>query len=462
MICCLNPYCHEPLNPDGQAACQSCGTPLIPLLRDRFKVIEPIGRGGFGKTYIAQDIDKLNERCIIKQLAYQARNKEEAEKVQQLFELEAQQLQQLGEHPQIPALFAYFQSNNYFFLAQQLIDGQNLLREFEQDGAFNFSKSRYILQNLLPVLQYVHDSHVIHRDIKPENIIRQSGTGKLVLIDFGVSKVVAPTAQTQTGTTIGSHGYVSPEQSKGRAKPCSDLFSLGATCFHMLSGIDPSELWAEKGYAWVDEWQKYLPYAIDSQFAYVLNRLLAKDYLQRYQSASEALRDLQSVPQPGIASNITTRTTAAGNAVTQVSSYKNSSVRTARSTEAELSPTSHTRVTKVSKSTYVRQPTLLDVVRDNPLARSPAFLGAGLGVVVVGVAGVSMLLSRSPIPATQTPVTPLPQTIPSQQVPPSQVYPPPPRGGQPPGYPPPPRGGQPPGFPPPRGGQPPGDPPPQQ
>ncbi|MBW4575799.1 MAG: serine/threonine protein kinase [Aphanothece sp. CMT-3BRIN-NPC111] len=424
MICCLNPYCYDPLNPDDLTACKSCGTPLIPLLRDRFKIIEPIGRGGFGKTYLAEDIDKLNERCIIKQLTYQASNEEEAHKVQQLFQQEARQLQQLGEHPQIPALFAYFQSNKSFFLAQQLIEGQNLLKEFEQKGAFSEAKIRYILQNLLPVLQYVHTHNVIHRDIKPDNIIGESVTGKLVLIDFGVSKVIAPTAQTQTGTMIGSQGYASPEQVKGKVKPSSDLFSLGVTCFHLLSGIDPSVLWTDRGFSWVDDWQRYLGDTLDPQLAYVLNRLLNKDRQQRYQSANEALRDLQGVPQHQPSGYTTTRSTYSFPAQ---SSSSNLPAR---------SPVSQTSASRTSNSS--RQPVSVTVVRDKPISPLTSVFGAGI-VLVVGVIGGFIWLS-SQIPRYQTPVTSPLQSLPLQQVSPTPNHPPsnyPPRNQPPPSYPPP-------------------------
>ncbi|WP_448570543.1 protein kinase domain-containing protein, partial [Trichothermofontia sp.] len=296
MICCLNPYCSEPLNPDDQETCLACGQPLIPLLKQRFKVIEPIGRGGFGKTYIAEDVDKLNERCILKQLIYRSQSEEETQKVLQLFAQEARQLQQLGEHPQIPSLSAYFRAGDFFFLAQQLIQGQDLMKEFEQDGVFSEAKIRALLEGLLPVLAFIHTQRVIHRDIKPENIMRQTRTGKLVLIDFGVAKVLPTATATQTGTMIGSQGYVSPEQVRGKVKPASDLFSLGATCFHLLTGINPSELWVERGYAWLEQWQQYLPEPISPDLAYVLDRLLVKDLQRRYQTAEAALQDLQQPP----------------------------------------------------------------------------------------------------------------------------------------------------------------------
>ena len=97
MVCCLNPDCTQPINADESQFCQNCGLALIPLLRNRFKIIKPLGRGGFGKTYLAEDAEKLNEACVVKQLAYQGHGSEATiQKVRELFEREARQLQQLG------------------------------------------------------------------------------------------------------------------------------------------------------------------------------------------------------------------------------------------------------------------------------------------------------------------------------------------------------------------------------
>ncbi|MEO1377661.1 MAG: WD40 repeat domain-containing serine/threonine-protein kinase, partial [Cyanobacteria bacterium J06635_10] len=149
-----------------------------------------------------------------------------------------------------------------------------------------------------PVIQFIHERGVIHRDIKPQNIIRRSSgkdkVGDLVLIDFGSSKDFKPKLQFQIGTSIGSHGYSPIEQIRdGIAYPASDLFSVGATCFHLITGISPFKLWTEYGYSWMGTWEKYLNYPISDEFADILNKLLHKDIQQRYQSATEVIVDLQ-------------------------------------------------------------------------------------------------------------------------------------------------------------------------
>ncbi|WP_026100101.1 serine/threonine-protein kinase [Fortiea contorta] len=304
MRCCLNPDCPNPHNHDSHQYCQSCNTPLIPLLRGRYRVIKVLSdEGGFGRTYLAEDVDKLNEWCVVKQFAPKFQESSALKKAVELFKEEAKQLQKLGEHDQIPALLAYFEQNNYLFLVQQFIDGQNLSQELQQGITYNESKILQLLLDLLPVLKFIHDRGIIHRDIKPQNIIRRQRDGRLVLIDFGSSKQLTVTVQTQIGTTIGSHGYTPMEQMhNGEAYPASDLFSLGTTCFHLLTGVRPSQLWMEHGYSWVSSWRRHLSNSgsvkvpLSGYLSEVLDNLLQTDIQQRYQSADEVLKDLTNEP----------------------------------------------------------------------------------------------------------------------------------------------------------------------
>jgi serine/threonine protein kinase len=297
MLCCLNPDCDRPINPDNLNFCQNCGTPLIALLRSRFKVMEPIGRGGFGKTYLAEDTDKLNEHCIVKQLVHQGEGTWAAKKAAELFKQEAQQLQQLGEHPQIPTLLAYFEEGKFLYLVQQFIQGQNLLGELKQKGSFSDAQILQLLNDLLPVLQFIHARGVIHRDIKPENIMRQFKDDRLILIDFGVAKLISQTVigtGGAIGTILGSQGYAPMEQIKeGKALYASDLYALGVTCFHLLSGKNPYELWTNDGFGWAASWRQHVTTTVSPQLELVLDRLLKKNAGERYQTASEVLQDLQ-------------------------------------------------------------------------------------------------------------------------------------------------------------------------
>ncbi|TAF11280.1 MAG: serine/threonine protein kinase [Nostocales cyanobacterium] len=293
-ICCLNPDCHNPPVPDTTKFCPNCGVPLV-ILRNRYRPIKPLGGGGFGKTYLAEDVDKLNEKCVIKQFAPQTQNTYALKKAKELFDQEAKQLKDL-KHPQIPQLQAYFDEDDCLYLIQDFIDGENLLIELANAETFDNQKIRELLLNLLPVLKTVHAQDIIHRDIKPENIMRRRSDGKLFLIDFGASKQLQGTMRP--GTKIGTFGYAAVEQMEDReVYPASDLFSLGATCFHLMTRVHPGNLWNRQGYSWVEKWRSHLQQPVSLELGQILEKLLQLEYQNRYQSADEVLQVLQPPPE---------------------------------------------------------------------------------------------------------------------------------------------------------------------
>ena len=290
MSYCLNPNCSHPTsNSVSVKFCTGCGAKL--LLAERYRATKQIGQGGFGRTFLALDEYKPSvRRCVIKQFFPLAQGTNNVEKASELFKVEAAQLDELGHsHPQIPELLAYFTQDNQQYLVQEFIDGQNLAEEIKQKGAFNEDKIIALLNNLLPVLQFVHDKHVIHRDIKPENIIRRSD-GELVLVDFGAAKTLKPTALSVTGTVIGTAGYTSPEQAIGKANFASDIYSLGVTCLNLLTQIPPFELFDVTEGEWV--WRNYLSTPVSNSLGQVLDKMVEGVVKRRYQSASEVLQAL--------------------------------------------------------------------------------------------------------------------------------------------------------------------------
>jgi eukaryotic-like serine/threonine-protein kinase len=303
MIYCLNPDCENPQNPNNHNYCHSCGARLSLLLKNRFKILKALGRGGFGQTYLAEDTDKLHRLCVIKQLLAQGLSSKCNPKVVELFIREAEQLDLLKEHKQIPDLLAYFRENGYLYLAQDYVDGQDLLQELQHQGPFSEDKILDLLLDLLPVLEFIHNRGVIHRDLKPENIMRRIQDSRLVLIDFGVAQKISLGRRTVSGTKVGSPGYFSLEQfSEGKATISSDLYSLGATIFHLMSGLSPSDLWTTQGYGWVKDWEKPLPQPLDQNLFRVINKLLQINVEDRYQSTSEVLADiLANVMEPQVA-----------------------------------------------------------------------------------------------------------------------------------------------------------------
>lgn len=295
MLHCLNPTCTHPQNLDGRETCHNCGQPLIGILRHRYHIIKPLGQGGFGITYLAEDLERFNETCVVKQLTYQSPyNLASQHKVQDLFTQEAQQLFQLGTHPQIPNLLAYFHEAGHQYLVQEFIEGPNLQQELQRNGVYSESKLRHFLNSILPVLDYIHTQGVIHRDLKPHNIMYRPADDRYFLIDFGVTK--ADNTQNLSGTILGSEGYAAFEQLKyGQAYPASDLYSLGVSCFYFLTGHDPRALQLQLGYSWTQIWQQRLSQSLSPELISVLNTLLQVKLENRYPSVAEVLKDLAIV-----------------------------------------------------------------------------------------------------------------------------------------------------------------------
>ncbi|MCA6596827.1 MAG: WG repeat-containing protein [Pseudanabaena sp. M046S1SP1A06QC] len=287
MSYCLNPVCTQPQNSDV-TFCQSCGAKL--LLRERYRAVRQIGQGGFGKTFLAVDQDLPNKpACVIKQFSPQIQGASGLQKATELFEQEAVQLNILGKHPQIPELLAHFEQDGRLYLVQEYVKGRNLAEELAQDGAFSEAKIRELLVGLLPVLQYIHDNQVIHRDIKPENIIRRDD-GKLFVVDFGAVKMVAGSALLGTGTVIGDPRYMPSEQVRGKADFTSDLYALGVTCIHLLTGIETIKLFDDHEDKWI--WQDYLKVPIENLLGNCLDKMVERAIRKRFQSAKTILDNL--------------------------------------------------------------------------------------------------------------------------------------------------------------------------
>ncbi|MBE9129533.1 MULTISPECIES: WD40 repeat domain-containing serine/threonine-protein kinase [unclassified Coleofasciculus] len=291
MSYCLNPRCCRPRNPEGSNFCQSCGTKL--LLADRYRTIRLLGTGGFGRTLLAKDESQPSKAyCAIKQFYPQRQNN--PQKAAELFRAEAVRLEQVGKYPQIPQLLAHFEQDGYLYTVQEFIDGQNLAQELAQCGTFTEAEIRNLLSELLPTLQYIHTRQVIHRDIKPENIIRRHADNRVVLVDFGAAKYATATALAKTGTSIGSAGYAAPEQLFGKAVFASDLYSLGVTCIHLLTHIEPFDLYnpLESGFSW----RHYLvKNPVSGRFSNILDKMVQTTLKRRYQSAEDVIQALEKV-----------------------------------------------------------------------------------------------------------------------------------------------------------------------
>lgn len=288
MSYCVNPHCQHPENSDGNVSCSSCGSNL--LLKGRYRIVQALSSGISGRTFQAIDLDKPSQPlCAIKQYFPQDGNSDRDK-----FRLAALQLDRIGQHPQVPDLLAYFEEDGCQYLVQEFIEGRNLAQELSDTGIFNEIKIWQLLSELLPILQFTHEFQVIHRDLKPENIISRStpaspkGTKHLLaIVDFSTGHLK---------TLKGSAEYAAPEQIQGKAVANSDLYSLGVTCLHLLTGVSPFDLFDIKAETWV--WRHYLRVPVSDRLALILDKLVQRNPALRYQSAAAVLKDLKCGPVP--------------------------------------------------------------------------------------------------------------------------------------------------------------------
>lgn len=268
------------------------------FLSGRYKVINVLGSGGFGHTYIAEDTQRPgNPLCVLKHLTFDSPNSTILQQVRRLFRAEAETLEQLGRHDQIPQLLAYFEVNQEFYLVQEFVAGRPLSVELAKQGRFSEVQAIALLEDVLGILEYVHAQGVIHRDIKPDNLIRRHGDNRFVLIDFGAVKTIRTTISETTGETnmsipIYTSGYAASEHCLGKPQFSSDLYSLGMVAIQTLSGMRPSQLpqdFHTSEIIWRDQVQ------VSEGLGAFLERMTRYHHSQRYQSAAEALQALAQV-----------------------------------------------------------------------------------------------------------------------------------------------------------------------
>jgi len=272
---------------------------VSPLLDGRYQIIEVIETGEFGLTYLAKDIRRPGEpQCFVKHLRPGTSEPELINTTRRLFLKEAEVLEKLGQHDQIPQLFAFFEENEEFFLVESFVAGHSLSTEIVPGKPLTEEKVILLLKELLEILVFVHGQGVIHRDIKPGNLIRRYSDNKLVLIDFGSVKEIH-IAQRQAPVTvrIGTMEYMPIEQFEYNPQLNSDIYALGMIGIQAMTGLPAYDLPklrdlknSQKGeIIW-----RHL--AVCSQgLADVLDNMVCYDFRERYQSAAEALADLRKI-----------------------------------------------------------------------------------------------------------------------------------------------------------------------
>jgi serine/threonine-protein kinase len=302
-------YCrHGHQNATENRFCYLCGEPLAPqssasgvVWGDRYRIKTELGQGGFGRTYLAEDLNRFNELCVLKEFAPQVQGTYALQKAEELFAREAGVLYQL-EHSQIPRFRELFRANladrGHLFLVQDYVDGQTYRRLLEgrrqQGTGFSEFEVQQLLLQILPVLHYIHARGVVHRDIAPDNLMLRAADQLPVLIDFGgvkqiaaaVSQVAQAAQPAATETRLGKIGYAPPEQMQmGRVAADSDLYALAVTALVLLTGKEPQDLFASPG-----GWQRQVN--LSPHLTALLDRMLAVQPSDRYPSAQAVLQAL--------------------------------------------------------------------------------------------------------------------------------------------------------------------------
>ena len=292
------------------------------ILDGRYKLIKKIGAGGFGQTFISRDMRRPGSPpCVVKQLKPASDDPNFIREARRLFNTEAETLEKLGKHDQIPQLLAYFEEDKQFFLVQEFIEGQSLYDELKatlpevsdldhqtqeqilaelqnidappKDKQLGEVEVLNILRDVLEVLEFVHSEGVIHRDIKPDNLIRRKKDQKIVLIDFGAVRAMQDAntkltpdekGESRFTVTIGTPGYMPSEQCAGRPNYSSDIYALGMVAIKALTGYAPTDLPTDPAtgeLVWRDKAK------VSNGLAMVLTRMVRYHYTQRYQSVRE-------------------------------------------------------------------------------------------------------------------------------------------------------------------------------
>ncbi|MGF1938486.1 MAG: protein kinase domain-containing protein [Nostoc sp. ChiQUE02] len=279
------------------------------LLQGRYQIVQSLGAGVFGQTYIAVDVDyPENPKCVIKQIKVNSSESGYLEMLRLLFLTETETLKLLGSHDQIPEFIACFEENDQFYLVQEWIEGHTLTAELPIDRQWGclWSEREVVefLIDVLGILEFVHSQGVIHCDIKPENLIRRSsdasGKGKalrkLVLIDFGSIQSIDFGIGAEFPIyriPVTSLGYIPPEQFIGQTQPNSDIYALGMIAIQALTGLEPLQLKADPSTNEIFWRSQNTP--VNDYLAAILSQMIRYNYQDRFQSVGEVLRILKQM-----------------------------------------------------------------------------------------------------------------------------------------------------------------------
>jgi tRNA A-37 threonylcarbamoyl transferase component Bud32 len=214
------------------------------VLNSRYEIVRRIGGGGMGAVYLAKDRNLGDAPRAVKEMVETHIDESQHEKAIGDFKRESLLLTSL-EHPSIPTIYDYFYDTtlNRFYLVMKYISGGDLASRLRSSTGGKLDEKTVCDwgMQVADVLDYLHTrpKPIIYRDLKPANLMIDGNTGRVMLIDFGIARWVAK--QEKGVTAVGTMGYAPPELFSGRVEPRSDVYSLGATMFHLITGSDPQD-----------------------------------------------------------------------------------------------------------------------------------------------------------------------------------------------------------------------------
>ena len=261
------------------------------IINDRYQIIQKLGKSEREKTYLAKDLQAtVDVKCIVEQLDFNHENEANWRIIQQYLLNEVTILKRLGDHPQIPQLYAHVWENQQFYLIREYIDGDSLEQEVERKK-FDEAETIYLIQDGLRILDFIHKTNVIHHNVQPVHLIRRKEDSAYVLINFGAIRELEATEINLQGKLILNNAgrnwvYGAPEQKIGESTFSSDIYALARCAIYALTGRSPLEL-EQTNVDWRSQCQ------ISLKLEAILTKMMSPIVHQRYRSALEVLQDLR-------------------------------------------------------------------------------------------------------------------------------------------------------------------------
>ncbi|MGQ9927753.1 MAG: protein kinase domain-containing protein [Chloroflexaceae bacterium] len=292
----LCPFCLKANLPHARF-CQHCGRDVVlnnDILTDdprRYRITRVIKKGGQGAVY--EGVDEEGHVYAIKMMLDRFHHPDEQAEAVARFNAEAEVLQNLN-HPSVPRVYSHFTDEGRHYLAMDFVRGEDLEQIIERERRIAEDQALAWADQICDVLEHLHERGLVYRDMKPSNVMIDHDGGVKV-VDFGITRLFNP---TERGTQIGTPGYAPPEQYQGLATPQSDVYALGATLHHLLTGRDPTE---EKPFSFPPV--RDLAPAISQRTNDALARALQFKPDERFASIAEfraALRPQREAPPPQV------------------------------------------------------------------------------------------------------------------------------------------------------------------